>query len=194
MKQNSLAMDIALIAVFAALVTVLSLTPAIPVGIGVPITLQNFAVLIAGLILGPWRGFAAVAIYLLLGFAGLPVFAGGGSGLGMFAKPSIGYLLAFPLGALVAGLFAYLGMQKSEKSRIIPLAIGTIASFVVIHLLGIIGLTINTKLNFIQALTKQDIIFWPGDLVKSVIAVIIAYYVHKAFPMLSHKGCCPRVN
>lgn len=193
-KQNTLAMDIALVAVFAALVTVMALTPAIPVGIGVPITLQNLAVLIAGLILGPWRGFAAVAIYLLLGFAGLPVFAGGASGLGMFAKPSIGYLLAFPLGALVAGLFAYLGINKDTKSRIISLVLGAVTSFVVIHLLGIIGLTINTKLDFIGALTKQDIIFWPGDIIKSVIAIIIAFYVHKAFPMLSRSGCCSKAS
>ena len=54
----------------------------------------------------PWRGFLAILLYLVVGFAGLPVFAGGAAGLGVLAKPSIGYLLAFPIGAAVTGAVA----------------------------------------------------------------------------------------
>ena len=93
--------DIALIAVFAALIAVLSLTPAVPVG-PVPITLQTLGVALAGLVLGPLRGFLAVVLYLIVGFVGLPVFAGGAAGLAVLGKPSAGYLLSFPIAALIA--------------------------------------------------------------------------------------------
>ena len=106
--KSSTATDLALVAVFAALIAAFSLTPAIPIGIGVPITLQTLAVVLAGLVLGPWRGFLATVLYLAVGFAGLPVFAGGAAGIAVLSKPSIGYLLAFPVGAAVAGLLAKL--------------------------------------------------------------------------------------
>ena len=80
------ATDLGLIAVFAALVAASALIAAIPVGgLGVPITLQTLAVMLTGLALGPGRAFAAVGLYLLLGFAGLPIFSGGRSGLGVLA-------------------------------------------------------------------------------------------------------------
>ena len=63
------ATDLALIAVFAALIAAFSLTPAIPITGGVPITLQTLAVVLAGLVLGPWRGFLATLLYLAVGFA-----------------------------------------------------------------------------------------------------------------------------
>ena len=65
------ATDLALIAVFAALIAAFSLTPAIPVAGGVPITLQTLAVVLAGLVLGPVRGFLAALLYVLVGMAGL---------------------------------------------------------------------------------------------------------------------------
>ena len=94
------ATDLALIAVFAAIVAGSALIAAIPVGgLGVPITLQTLAVMLTGLALGPGRAFAAVGLYLLLGFAGLPIFSGGRSGLGVLAGPSAGYIFGFLLAA-----------------------------------------------------------------------------------------------
>jgi biotin transport system substrate-specific component len=66
----------------------------------VPLTLQSLAVLLIGALLGPWRGAAAVAIWLLLAALGLPLLAQGGSGLG---GPTTGYLLAMPAAAALAG-------------------------------------------------------------------------------------------
>ena len=89
-------MDLAYVAVFAALIAAMSLTPAIPVaGLPAPITLQTLAVMLAGLCLGAWRGAAAVSLYLLVGLAGLPVFAGGKAGIAAFVGPTGGYLVAF---------------------------------------------------------------------------------------------------
>ena len=67
---------------------------AIPIG-PVPIVLQNLFVLVAALLLGSKWGSAAVAVYLLAGACGLPVFAGGGGGLGHLFGPRGGYLFGF---------------------------------------------------------------------------------------------------
>lgn len=66
----------------------------------VPLSLQNFGVLLVGLLLGSRRGFAAMLLYLAQGAAGLPVFAAGSAGV---LGPTGGYLLAYPVVALLAG-------------------------------------------------------------------------------------------
>jgi biotin transport system substrate-specific component len=74
-------------------------------GTAVPFTLQAAAVLLAGFVLGPRLGAASQTLYLAAGLAGLPVFAAGG-GAAYLLGPTGGYLLAFPVGAAVAGLVA----------------------------------------------------------------------------------------
>ncbi len=71
----------------------------------VPYTLQLLFVLLTGLLLGPWRGAAAMALYAAIGFAGAPVFARGG-GPEYFLGPSAGYIYGFVAGAFVTGLLA----------------------------------------------------------------------------------------
>lgn len=181
--KTSSATDLALVAVFAALIAAFSLTPAIPVGVGVPITLQTLAVVLAGLVLGPWRGFLATLLYLAVGFAGLPVFAGGAAGLAVLAKPSVGYLLAFPLGALVAGLLARLFVAWRGPRQYLGLFLAGLAASLVIHAAGILGLMAVAKLPFTTAFLT-DLTFWPGDLAKMFVASAIAVAVHKAFPAL----------
>lgn len=175
--------DLALIAVFAALIAAFSVVPGVPVG-PVPITLQTLAVILSGLVLGPWRGFAATALYLLVGFAGLPVFAGGAAGLGVLAKPSIGYLLSFPIAALLAGVFAQRLAGPNRRARYLRLFLsGFGASVLVIHPAGILGLMLVAQMS-LNAAIATDLIFWPGDVVKNLVAAAIAVAVHKAFPAL----------
>ena len=71
------ARDIARIAVFAALTAGLGLIGAITVGGAVPITLQTLGVMLAGAVLGPWRGAASMGLLLLGVAVGLPLLAGG---------------------------------------------------------------------------------------------------------------------
>ena len=114
-RRQSTVTDLALVAVFAGVISAATLAPAIPVGaVGVPITLQTLAVALTAMILGPWRGFAATALYVIVGLAGLPVFAGGASGIGVLAKPSAGYLLAFPFAAALTGWLAQQGWNGSR--------------------------------------------------------------------------------
>lgn len=177
------ASDLALIAVFAALIAAFSLTPAIPVAGGVPITLQTLAVVLAGLVLGPVRGFLAALLYVLVGMAGLPVFAGGTGGLGVLIKPSIGYLIAFPLGALVAGALVRLFVGWKGPRQYLGFFLAGLAASLVIHALGIVGLVAVAKLTPVAAFVA-DLAFWPGDLVKMFAAAAVAVAVHRAFPAL----------
>lgn len=177
--------DLSLIAVFAALIAALAILPGIPIGsLGVPITLQTLGVMLAGLVLGPTRGFAAVGLYLVAGLAGLPVFSGFRSGFGVLAGPSAGYLLAFPFAALLAGFFAVLVLRRTSRFRWIGLFLaGLAASLLTVHPLGIAGLVVNGGLD-IQAAVLADMVFLPGDIVKNLLAAGIALSVHRAFPRL----------
>lgn len=75
----------------------------LPIG-PVPISMQPFFVFLAGFLLGPVDGAAAVGLYVLAGVAGLPVFAGGASGVGRLVGPTGGYLVGFILAAGICGL------------------------------------------------------------------------------------------
>ena len=68
-----------------------------------PITLQTFAVLLSGAVLGMRRGFLAVLLYVVAGAAGLPIFSGGAAGLAVLTGPTAGYLIGFPLAAGLCG-------------------------------------------------------------------------------------------
>jgi biotin transport system substrate-specific component len=92
------ATDLALIAVFAALIAAFSLTPGIPIGIGVPITLQTLAVVLAGLVLGPWRGAKQYLGFFLAGLgASIVIHAAGILGLMLVAKLDFGAALLLDL-------------------------------------------------------------------------------------------------
>ena len=97
---------LALCGMMAALLAVLSfLTIPLPFS-PVPLSLQTLAVLLAGGLLGRLWGPVAVAVYLALGLAGLPVFAGGAGGIGELLGPRGGYLVGFVLAAFIMGMAA----------------------------------------------------------------------------------------
>lgn len=180
--------DLALVAVFAALIAALTLVPAIPVGpLGVPLTLQTLGVAIAALVLGSLRGASAVVLYILVGLAGVPVFAKFSGGLGVLAGPSAGYLLAFPLAALVAGALATVALRRARRFRMLWLFLSaTAGSILVLHPLGILGMSINAQLPLAQA-AVYDLAYWPGDVVKNLLAAAVAVAVFKAFPRLARR-------
>ena len=97
-KQTALVIGASLVVTLCARVTVpLPFTP-------VPLTLQNFGVLLVGLLLGSRRGFAALALYLVEGASGLPVFSPAGpGGIAQIVGPTGGFLMAYPFVAFTAG-------------------------------------------------------------------------------------------
>ncbi|WP_457962376.1 biotin transporter BioY [Arthrobacter sp. D1-29] len=179
------ATDLGLIAVFAALVAASAMIPGIAANVfGVPITFQTLAVMLTGLMLGPGRGFAAVGLYTVLGLAGLPIFSQGRSGLGILAGPSAGYIIAFPIAAAVVGWLATVVIRRTSRARALWFfAAATVTSIVVVHTLGIAGIALNTKATLGEAFLA-DLIFYPGDVVKNILAAAIAVALHRAFPDL----------
>jgi biotin transport system substrate-specific component len=113
-KQVAIVFAASLFVALCARVTVpLPFTP-------VPLTLQNFGVLAVGLLLGSRRGFAALALYLVEGTFGLPVFSPSsilGGGIAHILGPTGGFLMAYPLVAFVAGwVYEQSSKQSSERS------------------------------------------------------------------------------
>src|SRR3954467_8745384 len=150
--------DLALIAVFAALIAVAAYTAGIPVGgAGVPITLQTFALILTGLVLGPVRGFLAASLYLLLGLIGLPVFAEHSSGAAVFTGPTAGYLYSFPFLAAVAGLGAALvgapapALAGPRRTRALFLFVPAVAAVLVNHAAGIAGMHVVLDVSWSKA-------------------------------------------
>lgn len=176
--------SLALISVFAALIAASALVPGIPVGgFGVPITLQTLAIMVTGLVLGGSRAFAAVALYLLLAFAGLPIFSGGRAGPQVLAGGSAGYIVGFLFAAFLVGIAAEQIIRRLPAKRrglwffLASIVVTVVAS----HMLGVLGLMVNLKLSW-QAAFASDLIFYPGDIVKDAVAAFAAVAVHTAFP------------
>ncbi|PVU81243.1 BioY family transporter (plasmid) [Cellulomonas sp. WB94] len=181
--RSSAATDVALVATFAAFIAVCAILPAIPVpGSAVPITLQTFGVMLAGLVLGARRGALAALLYLAVGAAGLPVFSGGAGGVGVFAGLSAGYLLAFPLAAALAGYLATRAGGLRPSVRYVALfASATAASLLLIHPIGIAVMGWRGGLSASEALVAGSR-YIPGDLIKNLLAALVASAVLRAFP------------
>lgn len=181
-RPSSPARDAALIAVFAGFVAALGVVPAFqPPGFSVPITAQSLGVMLAGAILGARRGFAALALFLVLVAIGLPLLAGGRGGLGVFFGPSVGFLLAWPLAAYVIGWLT----ERGGSTYRLPWGIvaNIVGGIVVLYAAGIAGMAAVTGMS-VWAATVSTWIFIPGDLVKAVLAALIARGVHAAYPGL----------
>lgn len=181
-QPSSPARNSALIAVFAGLVAALGVVPAFqPPGFSVPITAQSLGVILAGAILGARRGFAALALFLVLVAVGLPLLAGGRGGLGVFVGPSAGFLIGFPFAAFVVGWLTERGGAPYK------LAWGVVANLlggvVVLYAFGIAGMALATGLS-VGAATVASWIYVPGDVVKVVLAAVVARGVHAAYPGL----------
>jgi biotin transport system substrate-specific component len=157
-----------------ALLVALASQLAVPLpGTPVPMTLQPLAVLLVGGLLGPRRGAASLALYLLLGAAGLPVFTPfGAPGLLRLFGPTGGYLLAFPFAAALAG-------WASARRAGWPGAIaGPAAGMLAIHAGGLAQLLVLTG-SARAALAAGAIPFVVGDTLKVVVAAVL---LHEAVP------------
>ena len=179
-------------AVFGGLIVVLGLVPAIPVtSIGVDITLQTLGIMLAGLVLGPWRGVAAVSVYVGLGLAGLPVFAGGVGGLGVLATPSLGYILGWFPGVLLTGILASVALRRRRGRLPLLLLAAFLGGMVVVYLLGWLFLVALFEVGPWAAFVLGVAVFVPADAVKAVVASFVAVSVHRAFPDVLARRAAP---
>jgi biotin transport system substrate-specific component len=173
------ATDIARIAVFAAIVAVLGLPGGISVFGGVPITAQTLGVMLAGAVLGPWRGALSMVVFLALVALGLPLLSGGRGGIAAFAGPSAGYLIGWIFGALVIGAIVHAGGRKPSLVRtFVGVLVGGV---LVVYAFGIPVQAFVTRLPITET-TVLSTAFLPGDLIKSVIATAITLTLVRAYP------------
>jgi biotin transport system substrate-specific component len=167
----------------AALMAVLSWV-SVPLPISpIPITLQTLGVLLAGGLLGRLWGPVSVCVYLLLGLVGVPVFAGGSSGIGEFAGPRGGYLVGFVLAAFVMGLSVQaarragaLAAARSSRPRgrwasVAVLAGGGVVAAASIYAVGVPWLSVVMGTGLGDSVVVGMAPFLPGDLLKLAVAV-----------------------
>jgi biotin transport system substrate-specific component len=146
----------------------------------VPFTLQVFAVLASGAVLGARRGFLSQLVYLLLGAAGVPVFARFHGGAQVLGGPTAGYLWGFPIAAFVTG-WSWDAWASSGDRRA-PLAwAGMVVGLLCIYALGVAGLVATRTVPSVDRALRVGVYpFFPLDLVKAFLAGVVAQRVRSA--------------
>lgn len=134
----------------------------------VPLTLTNLAIFITLYVLGTQGGTISYLIYLLLGFAGLPVFSGFSGGAGKVAGPTGGYLLGFLFLALIAGY-----MISHFPGKLMMHAAGMVAGMAVCYLFGTAWLAFQLGVSFTAAFSIGVLPYLAGDAVKIICAVLL---------------------
>lgn len=178
MNPNHHLQKLVLAALIAAL-TAAGAYMAIPIG-PVPIVLQSLFVLLSGLVLGSRWAAASMAIYLLAGIIGLPVFAGGSGGLAKLLGPTGGYLVGFPLAAFLIGLVA----ERSHGRLWINL-LGLVAGSLLIYLCGVTWLKGVLAVSLNKALAIGMWPFLPGDALKIAAALALERSLR---PLIASQG------
>jgi biotin transport system substrate-specific component len=141
---------------------------AIPIG-PVPIVLQNMFVFLAGLLLGSRWGLASVAVYLLTGACGLPVFAGGLGGIGRIVGPTGGYLMGYLPAVFIIGYIS----DKTDKQFGYDI-LAMMCATVVLYACGLAWLKILTDMTWSKTMMVGMYPFLVGDALKIVAAAVIA--------------------
>ena len=140
---------------------------------GVPVTLQVLGVFLAGLLLGPVWGGAAMVLYLVAGAVGAPVFAGGSAGIGALFGSSAGYLWSYPVTAFVVGYVAHGGLELGDPSTasVGRLAGAMVLGTVLIYGMGVTGLMVVLGLGPVEAFLAGAASFVPAEAFKIAAAV-----------------------
>ncbi len=132
----------------------------------VPISLCTLAINLAVMVLGMKKGGLSVLLYILLGFAGLPVFAGFTGGAGKLLGPTGGYIIGYLFLALISGFFA-----ERWAGRQLPCFAGMVLGTVVCYCFGTLWLAYQADISLSAALTAAVLPFLPADFIKIVIAL-----------------------
>jgi biotin transport system substrate-specific component len=166
--------QLALVGLMAAVICVLGpIALNIPVS-PVPISLGTLAIYFVVSVLGMKLGTLSVLIYILLGLAGVPVFASFTAGAGKLFGPTGGYIIGYIFMALICGFF----VEKFNHK--LPLYfLGMVLGTAVCYLFGTAWLGFQLDKTFLQALSIGVLPYIPGDLVKLIIAMAVGFQVRK---------------
>lgn len=169
--------DITEIALMAAIICISSWIT-VPLGT-IPFTLQTFGVFLAFRFLGGKKGLASVAIYILLGAVGLPVFSNFGSGIGKILGPTGGYLLGFAVSGFIITV-----LEKFDREKVIFRIITDILSLVSCYALGTVWFYYSvghgTQMSVLAMLSACVFPFVIPDIAKILLAELISSKLQKA--------------
>ena len=162
MNQNSKfsVRDICYAGLFVAVIAVMAQI-SIPMPLGVPMTMQTFAITLAAVVLGSKLSAIATLVYLLLGAVGVPVLANFSGGIDKFVGPTGGFLISFPI-------MAY----------IVAVVVGTVVNYIV----GVILFVIVAHSTVSVAVSACVLPFIPTAIIKAVLACVLGLNIRKRIP------------
>ncbi len=164
-------------ALFAALLCVLS-PIAIPIG-PIPITLGLFVVMLSAVVLGSLRSTVSVAIYILIGIIGLPVFSGALGGVSRIVGPTGGYIWGYLICTMLIGIRRFLP-QKNIPAEITLAFLFCVFGLIAVYLCGTVQYSLYAGISFIDALKVAVLPFILLDLLKCICAAILGVVLQKA--------------
>ena len=170
-------------AMFTAVISVLSIWQ-IPTPMGLPFTLQTFAVALCGFVLGEKAGAASTALYVLIGFIGIPVYTGMKAGPGVLFGPTGGFLFGFILMAFLCGL------SMRFKNRLVHILLA-LAGLACCHILGIIQYNLAAEMHsLLRSAAAVSITFLPKDVLSLAAAYVAALAIRKHSRVLQRQEMC----
>ena len=170
-KSKMSVRDICYAGLFAAVIAVMAQI-SIPMPLGVPMTMQTFAITLAAVVLGAKLSALSSLIYLILGAVGIPVLANFSGGFDKFVGPTGGFLISFPLMAFIIGWGAE-HRKDFKGAYVLALIVGTLVNYVV----GVALFCVVTNGSVAAGITACVLPFIPTAIIKAVLASIIGFGV-----------------
>lgn len=172
MEHNKI-QTLCMIPLFTAIIVILAQF-SIPLPVGVPLSMQNAAVLLAAALLGKRNGTLSVLIYLFLGCIGLPVFANFRGGLQTFLSPTGGFLLGYP------GMAYIIGTGSETSSSNIRFFISILFGLAFDYLIGIAMFCFITSTSIKTGILTCILPFLPTDLLKVILISLLSPKIKKS--------------
>lgn len=164
--------DICSIGIMTAVTAVMAQI-SIPMPLGVPMTMQTFAVTLAGVILGAKRGAISMAVYVLLGAVGVPVLANFSGGFQHLIGPTGGFLLSFPIMAYLIGMGTE--FRKRKGMFLLFLILGTVVNYVV----GVVMFCLLMQSSLWMGISACVLPFLPTAVIKAAAASVLGLQVRE---------------
>ena len=169
------------VGLFTAVIAIMAQI-SIPMPLGVPMTMQTFAITLAAIILGAKLSTISTLIYVLLGAIGLPVLAGFSGGISKFVGPTGGFLISFPIMAFIIG-YAVDHRSAFKGAFVVGLIAGTVVNYIV----GIAMFCILTQSSVAVGFTACVLPFIPTAIIKAILASLIGFPIRKRLKVM---GLC----
>ena len=177
-KSKMSVRDICYASLFAAVIAVMAQI-SIPMPMGVPMTMQTFAITLAAVVLGSKLSTISSLIYIIMGAVGLPVLANFSGGFDKFVGPTGGFLISFPLMAYIIGL----GVEHRNAFKgafVTAVVVGTLVNYVV----GVALFVVVAHSTIAVGISACVLPFIPTAIIKAVLACAIGLNLRKRIPGL----------